>query len=151
MHSNPYLRYYQQQVGGSADIPVFIGGQHGAGLGDFFRSVLRFIAPIALRGISTFASNTMRAHESGASLKDAARGAIKPSIGAIASAVHESLNKPQAGSGAGALFTGDEGIPFKGVRIYNGVSRKRKAKPKKRAAKRSKKQAHHDHGDGYNF
>jgi hypothetical protein len=118
-HSNPYLKYYHAQVGGTVELPMFVGGQHGAGIGDFFRSVLRFIAPIALRGLSTFATSTMRAHEGGASLKDAARGAVAPSLGAMASAVSGSLNN-QSGSGSNvnALFDGDEGVPFANAPVF---------------------------------
>jgi hypothetical protein len=156
VHANPYLKYYQSQIGGGSDIPVFIGGQHGEGIGDFFRSVLRRILPIALRGLSTFATSTMRAHEGGASLKDAARSAITPSLGAMASAVQGSFadRKEQSGSGGSALFSGVEGVPFESTRVYKGLQLKRKHK---RAAKskRSKKQKVHNVSDdaehGYNF
>jgi hypothetical protein len=151
VHANPYLKYYQGQVGGNADIPVFVGGQHGEGIGDFFRSVLRFIAPIALRGLSTFASSTMRAHEGGASLKDAARGAIAPSLGAMASAVQGSFERKQTGSGMNALFVGDEGVPYAGERVYNGASRKRKHKVFRAKTKRTKKQKHDYDERGLNF
>jgi hypothetical protein len=150
--ANPYLKYYQGQVGG-ADFPVFVGGQHGEGLGDFFRSVLRFIAPIALRGLSAFTSTTLRAHEGGATLKDAARSAIAPSLGAMASAVSSSFGK-QEGSGMNALFAGDEGVPYECERVYNDTSRKRKHNyssnvKTKRVKKR--KQSHGHSEPGHNF
>ena len=154
--SNPYLKFYQSQGGGSLDMPVFVGGQHGEGIGDFFRSVLRFIAPIALRGLSAFASNTMRAHEGGASLKDAARSAIGPSLGAMASSLSGSMNQqPQGGSGMSALFHGDEGVPYENSPIYKGVRGKRshQSKSKKKHSKKNK-QKHHSSsngGVGFNF
>ena len=153
VHSNPYLKYYQGQVGGAADFPVFVGGQHGEGLGDFFRSVLRFIAPIALRGLSAFTSTTLRAHEGGATLKDAARSAIAPSLGAMASAVSGSFGT-QAGSSANALFAGNEGVPYEGERIYNDTSRKRKLNysPSVKTKRIKKHKRSHDHSEpGYNF
>jgi hypothetical protein len=154
VHTNPYLKYYQGQVGGGADFPVFVGGQHGEGLGDFFRSVLRFIAPIALRGLSAFTSTTLRAHEGGATLKDAARSAIGPSLGAMATAVSSSLGKKQEGSGMNALFAGDEGVPYDGARVYNGDSRKRKhhyAPSVKTKRIKKRKQSHGHSEPGYNF
>lgn len=155
-HTNPYLQYYRAQVGGSIDLPVFVGGQHGAGIGDFFRSVLRFIAPIALRGLSTFASSTMRAHEGGASLKEAARGAIAPSLGAMASAVSGSLNQ-QSGSGSGvnALFHGDEGVPFANAPVFKRDRTKRqhhRTTSKSKHHKKHKRSKAQKHGTTeYNF
>lgn len=162
MRANPYLKYYQSQIGGGSDIPVFVGGQHGEGIGDFFRSMFRRILPIALRGLSTFASTTMRAHEGGASLKDAARSAITPSLGAMASAVQGAFSgrNEQSGSGGSALFSGIEGVPFESARVYKGLQMKRKhTRPVKPKPKRSKKHRkfHDDTYDasgndhGYNF
>jgi len=151
-HSNPYLNYYRNQVGGSADIPVFVGGQHGEGLGDFFRSVLRFIAPIALRGLSTFASTTQRAHEGGASLKDAARGAIGPTFGAMAGAVGESMRHQQVGTGMNALFAGDEGVPFANAQhVYKGVTKQKRYPSHSKHSKKRKQKAAKDGESGYNF
>jgi hypothetical protein len=156
LHSNPYLKYYRGQVGGSVDIPVFVGGQHGEGLGDFFRSVLRFIAPIALRGLSTFASSTQRAHAGGASLKDAARGAIGPSLGAMAGAVGESMRNQQAGTGMNAMFDGDEGVPYmnSATHVYKGVKEKKRhqtfQQSKSKRNKKHKQKAATKHGE-YNF
>lgn len=100
-----YCRYYEAQSGG--ELPVFRGGlQSGEGIGDFFRGLLRFVAPIAMRGIKTFAGNVMDAHQKGATLKDAAKGALKPTLGAVASSIGEQLQarNDQAGSGALTLL-----------------------------------------------
>lgn len=143
LHSrvDAYTKYYQSQLGGSANYPVFIGGQHGDGLGSFFRGILRFVAPIALRGLSVFAANTIQSHEQGASLKDAARGAIKPALGAMASEL-ATRHAPQSGSGASALFRGVQGIPYTTKNAYKSIAfkdnRKRKAVRKHRKAKKSK-------------
>ena len=122
--STAYCQYYKSQLGG--EIPIFRGGQHGAGIGDILRSILRFFAPVALRGISTFATNTMQAHERGSSLKDAARGALRPTISAMLSAGAQRM--PQTGAGhSSALFKGLNGIPFEiDQDEYKRVSRKRK-------------------------
>ena len=100
-----YCWYYEAQSGG--ELPVFRGGlQSGEGIGDFFRGLLRFVAPIAMRGIKTFAGNVTDAHQKGATLKDAAKGALKPTLGAVASSIGEQLQarNDQAGSGALTLL-----------------------------------------------
>ena len=102
-----YCRYYEAQSGG--ELPVFRGGlQSGEGIGDFFRGLLRFVAPIAMRGIKTFAGNVMDAHQKGATLKDAAKGALKPTLGAVASSIGEQLQarneQAQSGSGVFAML-----------------------------------------------
>jgi len=102
-----YCRYYEAQSGG--ELPVFRGGlQSGEGIGDFFRGLLRFVAPVAMRGIKTFAGNMMDAHQKGATLKDAAKGALKPTLGAVASSISEQLQardeQAQAGSGVLAML-----------------------------------------------
>lgn len=100
--SAAYCRYYQAQSGG--EIPVFRGGrQSGEGLGDILRGIFRFIAPLALRGISAFAGHTLDAHQKGATLKDAAKSALNPTLNCVASGFAEQLqrgrNEQQAGSG----------------------------------------------------
>ena len=95
-----YYRYYRSQSGG--EIPVFRGGrQTGEGLGDILRGIFRFIAPIALRGISTFAGHTFDAHQKGASLKDAAKSALNPTLNSVTSGIVEQFRgRQQTGSGA---------------------------------------------------
>jgi hypothetical protein len=139
---NAYCKYYQSQLGGSANFPVFVGGQHGDGIGSFFRSVWRFIAPIALRGISNFAANTLQKHEQGASLKDAAKSSIMPALSAMASGVTSS--QAQSGSGGvSPLFSGVNGIPMGAKRVYKSLAFKSKKRP-------SKKRRKLDHAN-YNF
>ena len=148
--SSAYCEYYTKQYGG--ELPVFRGGQHGAGLGDILRSVWRWIAPIALRGLSAFTSKTMEAHEKGASLKDAAKSAIGPSLGAMAQSFAANMQPAQqTGSGHDALFSGVQGLPYHGAGGYKGHSHKGK-KPKKRA-KSHKRTADilREPPPGYNF
>lgn len=128
--SAAYCRYYDRQYGG--EIPVYRGGQHGDGLGDILRGILRFIAPIALRGISSFATSTVQAHARGASLSDAAKGAWRPALGAMVSAAQ---NKMQTGSGV--LFQGTHGIPFERAVTYKRHAvKKRKGTSKKATSKK---------------
>ena len=107
-----YCRYYEAQSGGQ--LPVFRGGvQNGEGLGDFFRGLLRFVAPVAMRGISTFAGHMMDGRQKGQSLKEAAKQAIRPTLGEVASSISERMQgamSEQTGSG------------------YHRKSRKRKVK-----------------------
>jgi hypothetical protein len=121
-----FLRYYESQRGG--EIPVFRGGQQGEGLGDILRGILRFIAPIALRGISKFAGTTLKAREQGASWKDAAKGAIAPTLGSIAKDVMGNFSNQ---GGSGALFHGVEGVPDETIKLYKRKRAGRKHKVKK--------------------
>jgi hypothetical protein len=99
--SAAYCRYYQAQSGG--EIPVFRGGrQNGEGLGDILRGIFRFIAPLALRGISKFAGHTLDAHQKGATLKEAAKSALTPTLDSVASGFAEQFQggkNQQTGSG----------------------------------------------------
>lgn len=117
-HTNAYCTYYRRQIGG--EIPIFRGGQHGAGLGDILRGVLRFLAPIALRGISTFAGNMVQARDKGAGWADAAKSSVGPTLGSMRDAF---ANRPQ--TGGSALFSGVHGIPFAST-AYKSVKRKAK-------------------------
>ena len=134
------MRYYTQQHGGS--LPIFRGGRHdqqeGAGLGDIFRGIFRFVAPIALRGLSSFAANTLRAQQQGVPLGEAAKAALLPAIGEAArSAVGQAGGKRRAAArktggkrgaakkrGAGTAFAAEQQPPAK--------RRKRTSKPRKR-------------------
>lgn len=163
-----YCKYYSSQLGG--EIPIFRGGQHGAGLGDILRGILRFIAPVALRGISSFANSALQAREGGASFKDAARGAIAPSLSAMADSIRSGGGGyRQAG---GAMFRGEQGVPFANAIAYKSTRKRpaseaghsgkkkkaRRTSKKKKASKKSRtgskrKQVHHESADAepYNF
>lgn len=98
-----YCRYYQAQSGG--ELPVFRGGiQNGEGIGDFFRGLLRFVAPIAMRGIKTFAGNVMEGHQKGQTLKEAAKQALKPTLGAVASSFGEQMQARNAAAQGGSGY-----------------------------------------------
>jgi hypothetical protein len=124
-----YSKYYNSQLGG--EIPVFRGGQHGAGLGDILRGLFRFLAPIALRGMSAFASSTLQAHDRGVPLKDAAKGALRPALGAIVSAAQGAVRQQTGSGGSSALFQGTHGIPFEPSTRYKKSSAKRHKKSAK--------------------
>ena len=174
MSTADYCAYYQHQLGGQTggaiggQMRVFRGGlQSGAGLGDVLRGLFRFLAPIALRGLSTFANSTLTAHQAGIPLALAAKGAILPTLSAVsgqsAPSVSRFMNavmpnllgptevKPsgeehptkQAGGG-GVLFDGVDGIPDtkKGLEEYKrGASTAvAKVRGSKRSASQKRKQ-----------
>ena len=127
--SNAYCIYYTKQNDG--DVPVFRGGQHGAGLGDILRSVMRWAAPIALKGLSTFTSSAVDAHGKGSSVKDAAKSAIRPALGAMAQTFASHMQPAQqSGSGHDALFSGVQGLPYQGSSGYKGHGKKSKKRKK---------------------
>jgi hypothetical protein len=129
MSQSEYCKYYEAQRGG--EIPVFRGGvQTGAGLGDILRGIFRFLTPLALRGMQTFAGNTLAAAQAGVPLGQAAKSAIMPTISAVAGsaapAVSRIINAVAPGivaggnpsgsratqqTGSGTLFDGENGIP----------------------------------------
>ena len=84
MSSADYCAYYDSQMGG-AQLRVFRGGiQSGAGLGDILRGVLRFLVPVALTGLGSFAGRTLLGTQAGKTLGEAAKAAIGPSLGVMA-------------------------------------------------------------------
>lgn len=103
--SDLYVRYFLggQTGGGSVgDMPVFRGQrdyQQGAGFGDFFRGLLRVILPVAVRGAATFLGETSRAHDSGMSLGDAAKSALRPTAGVVLSGASEAIQRRMQGRG----------------------------------------------------
>ena len=55
--------------------------------------MIPFLAPIASRAASAFISNTARGLNSGQSLKDAAKGALRPTAEGAVEAVAEEVGK----------------------------------------------------------
>jgi hypothetical protein len=136
MSAVDYCAYYNSQMGG-AQLRVFRGGiQSGAGLGDILRGVLRFLAPVALRGLGSFAGRTLLGTQAGKTLGEAAKAAIGPSLSLMAShampaatrfmgtyvpsmAAQQQQQQQQQQDemqgekqrGGGTLFDGIEGIP----------------------------------------
>ena len=138
MATSDYCSYYTSQLGGQ-QFRVFRGGlQSGAGLGDILRGLFRFLAPVALRGLSAFAGNTLSAHQAGMPLSAAAKSALGPAISAAAGSAAPTVTRfmnsvmpsllrgepkvtqqPDAGDeskqqqrGSGVLFDGIDGIPI---------------------------------------
>jgi hypothetical protein len=104
MSQSDYCRYYQAQRGG--EIRTFRGGsQSGAGIGDILRGVGRFLMPVALRGIGSFAGHMLSGTASGLSLRNAAKAAVIPSLSAAVGLGSSTQ------SGSGVLFDGENGIP----------------------------------------
>ena len=149
--SSTYCAYYTKQYGG--EFPVFRGGQNGAGLGDTLLSVMRWAAPLALKGLASFASNAVDAHGKGASVKDAAKAAIRPALGAMAQTFASHMQPAQqSGSGHDALFSGVQGLPYQGSGGYKGHGKKSK-RSKKSKAKSHKRTAEalREPPPGFNF
>lgn len=97
---------YVPQAGGL--LPMYVGSrrynQAGAGLGDILRSAFgwfgRNVAPVLFRGGKEFLTQAVRAHESGASIKEAAKAALEPALKAGVDETINQIKKRQSGSGA---------------------------------------------------
>jgi len=79
--------------------PVFAGArfnQQGSGFGDILRGIFRFIFPIAARGVSTFVGEAVKAHDSGADWKTAAKSAILPTAQNVTGRTLDQIRDAQA-------------------------------------------------------
>jgi len=165
MSQSDYCKYYQSQRGG--ELPVFRGGsQGGAGLGDILRGIFRFLMPVALRGIQSFASNTLAGTQRGIPLPMAAKSAIMPTITAIAGSAAPMVSRlvetlvPGLASqqtGRGVLFDGVNGVPTtaKAIQQYkrNATMSVSDAPPAKQRKRKAEKHGHNISSSGvhYNF
>jgi hypothetical protein len=163
MSQSEYCKYYQSQRGG--EIPVFRGGtQSGAGLGDILRGLFRFLMPVALRGISSFAGSTLAGTQAGMSLPNAARAAIVPALSAAAgpagptvsrlvSAFAPGLVGAPSQRGAGVLLDGENGIPTteKAISRYKRAVDIISGSPTPKRSRKSKSKKAHESGTHYNF
>jgi hypothetical protein len=145
MSQSDYCRYYQSQRGG--EIPIIRGGsQSGAGIGDILRGVGRFLMPVALRGIGSFAGHMLSGTASGMSLKNAAKAAVIPSLSAAVG-----LSSDQSGSGV--LFDGENGIPTteKAISRYKRAADIISGSPAPKRSRKSKSKKGQESGTHYNF
>jgi hypothetical protein len=162
MSQSEYCKYYQSQRGG--EIPVFRGGsQSGAGLGDILRGLFRFLMPVALRGISSFAGSTLAGTQAGMSLPNAARAAIVPALSAAAgshgptvSRIVSAIAPGLAGGtqrGGGVLFDGENGIPTttKAIGQYKRAVDIISGSTTPKRSRKSKSKKAHESGTHYNF
>lgn len=101
-----YYRLFTGQQRGGSLLPVFRGApyyQQGGGFGDILKGIFRFLLPVAVRGATTFLDSAARAQESGASIKEAAKAALRPTLSAAASEAYEQFaqrrQQQQQGSG----------------------------------------------------
>lgn len=88
-----YLQRYRDQQRGAGNI-VFRGPrrwQRGDGFGDILRGIARFMLPVVVKGATAFAGEALDASERGASLGEAAKGALKPALQAAVQAVAENF------------------------------------------------------------
>ena len=126
-----YYNYFNSPAAhvASGGIPVFRGarraGQYGAGIGDFFRGIFRRFLPIAVKGAATFLSETVKNNREGASFKDAAKAALRPTLGAtLANVGEEFMKKPTAPPAAAdepkPTQTGSGGGSTKRKRVFKG-------------------------------
>ena len=121
MPAADYYNYYQSQQephqsGGG--LRVFPGGlQGGAGIGDIFRKLFRFMVPVA----KSFASNTIQNVSSGMPLASAAKAAIQPTLSsAAAPLVSRFINTVTPSAAAGSASNGEAGQPGSGV-LFSGT------------------------------
>lgn len=120
-----YVRFFMggQTGAGIGDMPVFQGMrdyQQGAGFGSFFRGLLRYILPVAVRGAATFLGETSKAHDAGMSLGDAAKSALRPTAGVVLSGASDAIQRRMQGRGR----------KRKGKRkVYKGGSSKKRRGP----------------------
>jgi hypothetical protein len=161
MSQADYCKYYDSQRGG--EIPVFRGGsQSGAGFGDILRGLFRFLMPVALRGIQSFAGNTLSGTQAGMSLPSAARAAIVPALSAaagpagptvsrIVNAIAPELSGASKQRGGGTLFDGENGVPTtdKAIQRYKRAADSLVGISSPKRARRAKKA--HEGGTHYNF
>ena len=150
MSQSDYCRYYQSQRGG--EIRTFRGGsQSGAGIGDIPRGIGRFLMPVALRGIGSFAGHTLTGTASGMSLKNAAKAAIIPSLSAAVGLSGSSKSSGQSGSGV--LFDGENGIPTteKAISRYKRAADIISGSPAPKRSRKSKSKKGQESGTHYNF
>ena len=149
MSQSDYCRYYRSQRGG--EIPVFRGGsQSGAGIGDILRGIGRFLMPVALRGIGSFAGHMLSGTASGMSLKNAAKAAVIPSLSA---AVGLGSSGSSDQSGSGVLFDGENGIPTteKAISRYKRAADIISGSPAPKRSRKSKSKKGQESGTHYNF
>ena len=148
MSQSDYCRYYQSQRGG--EIRTFRGGsQSGGGIGDILRGIGRFLMPVALRGIGSFAGHTLTGAASGMSLKNAAKAAIIPSLSAAVGLSGSSSGQ----SGSGVLFDGENGIPTteKAISRYKRAADIISGSPAPKRSRKSKSKKGQESGTHYNF
>ena len=135
--SDRYYRHYAGQMGGS--LAAFHGSRHqnGEGLGDILRSIGRFllpiIGPIASTAATHFIKSTSSGMDEGKSLRDAAKGALAPTLTSTLTSASDQimgrLNKFQTG-GRRKRRRGTKKV---------AKTRKTKAAPKRRVYKAKRK------------
>jgi hypothetical protein len=146
-----YAQHYRkQQQGGTT---IFRGSrrwQRGDGIGDIIRGITRFMLPVVLRGVTTFAGETMNANEKGVSLGEAAKGALKPALHAAVQAVSEGFQggvgqrtpeRSKRASGIKRAHNSDndsDSVSAKRKRTSSGSKRKRTSDKRKSAADTAK-------------
>lgn len=127
--------------GGGSDYPVFRGAsvQYGGGIGDIFRSIGRFLLPVFASSARTFVESTAKGLGEGQSLKDAAQGALSPTLATTASQATSAITRKLSGRGRKKKRMSQRGGKRKSQkRVYKGAG-KRKSKRKthrKKSAKR---------------
>ena len=142
-----YLQYYARQRGGQ--LVVFRGSrrwQKGDGFGDRMRGVLKWAMPVLSAGASTFISETAAAHSRGENMSEAAKSALKPTVGAVIDAIGKKItdgskSPKQGGSGRRhkkKRKAKKQKPVYKGIQKGGKSKRKHKAKGKVRAAKATK-------------
>ena len=100
-----YVAFFnRRQQTGSGDFPVFKGShvQYGSGFGDVMRGAMRYILPIAAKGIKSFIENTAQNRMEGSDWKSSAANAIIPLAGKVLKKVAKRATKGKRKSNTGA-------------------------------------------------
>lgn len=134
-----FLHHYMNQRG-DGQYPVFRGYpvQYGTGIGDFFRSIGRFLLPIFASGAKNFIQSTAGGLEQGRTLKEAAKSAIAPTLSGAVGDLSSGVVNKLAGRGRGRKRKSRSKSKSKSAkrrRVYKG----KKTKGRRRSKRKSKK------------
>jgi hypothetical protein len=160
MSQSEHCKYCQSLHG--MEIPVFSGGSRsGAGLGDILRGLFRFLMPVPLRGISSFAASRLAGTQPGLSLQNTARAAIVPALSAAARSHGPTVSRTVSAiapglaggtqRGGAVLFDSENGVPTtdKVISRYKTAVDIIGESPAPMRSRTSKKA--HESGTHYNF
>ena len=91
-----YKAAFSQRGGAGGEyIPKFYGTyryqQHGGGLGDMFRSIWRWVKPVAQKGFEALLRSGGESMSQGSTWKEALKSSLKPTLGAVLTATADQV------------------------------------------------------------